>query len=173
MLVASGVGSYFSRRVIADDDARLGRVLGSVAVLVTMLAFGARPLTESAAAWPLPAKMLITVLAIAPAAFLMGMPFPSGLRRLEHQHPPSVRWAWSLNAAASVLGSAGAIFLAIYIGLQATLLVGGMLYLVALLVILATRRNRAHTLPSGLDVNNTHHPIPNPDRQEGDSALPT
>jgi hypothetical protein len=39
----------------------------------------------------------------------MGMPFPSGLRRLEEMHPPSVRWAWSLNAAASVLGSAGAI----------------------------------------------------------------
>jgi len=139
MLVASGVGSYFSRRVIADDDGRLARLLAAIAVLVTALAFGARPLTEAAAAWPLPAKMLITVLAIAPAAFLMGMPFPTGLRRLEHRHPPSVRWAWSLNAAASVLGSAGAIFLAIYIGLRATLLVGGALYLGALLVILATK----------------------------------
>jgi hypothetical protein len=142
MLVASGIGSYFSRGVIADDDNRLARVLGAIAVLVTLLAFGARPLTQAAAAWPLPAKMLITVLAIAPAAFLMGMPFPSGLRRLEQRHPPSVRWAWSLNAAASVLGSAGAIFLAIYIGLRATLLVGGALYLCALLVIAATKTIR-------------------------------
>jgi hypothetical protein len=38
-----------------------------------------------------------------------------------------------------VLGSAGAIFLAIYIGLRATLLVGAALYICALLVILATR----------------------------------
>jgi hypothetical protein len=53
-----------------------------------------------------------------------------------------VRWAWSLNAAASVLGSAGAIFLAIYIGLRATLLVGGALYLCALLVIASTKRSR-------------------------------
>jgi hypothetical protein len=45
------------------------------------------------------ALALITALAIAPAAFLMGMPFPSGLRRLEQRHSPSVRWAWSLNAA--------------------------------------------------------------------------
>ena len=81
----------------------------------------------------------LTTLAVAPAAFLMGMPFPSGLRRLEKRHAPSVRWAWSLNAAASVLGSASAIFLAIYIGLRATLLVGAALYLCALLVILATR----------------------------------
>ncbi len=139
MLVASGVGSFFSRRVIQDDDNRLIRVLFAIAVLVTVLAFIARPLTQTAAVWPLPAKMLITVLAIAPAAFLMGMPFPSGLRRLEDRHPPSIRWAWSLNAAASVLGSAGAIFLAIYIGLRATLLVGGALYLCALVVILSTR----------------------------------
>ncbi len=146
MLVSSGIGSYFSRRVIADDDHRLVRLLCAIAVLVAALAFGARPLTEAAAAWPLPAKMIITVLAIAPAAFLMGMPFPSGLRRLEQRHPPSIRWAWSLNAAASVMGSAGAIFLAIYIGLRATLLVGGALYLAALLVILATRQNQARNL---------------------------
>ncbi|MGA3188271.1 MAG: hypothetical protein ABSF22_14290 [Bryobacteraceae bacterium] len=140
MLVASGIGSFFSRRVISDDDGRLSRLLCAIAILVAVLAFGARPLTQAAATWPLWAKMGITVLAIAPAAFLMGMPFPSGLRRLEHRHSPSIRWAWSLNAAASVLGSAGAIFLAIYIGLRATLLVGGALYLCALLVILATKQ---------------------------------
>ena len=142
MLVASGAGSYFSRSVIAGDDGRLARLLCAIAVLLTALAFGARPLTEAAAAWPLPAKMLITVLVISPAAFLMGMPFPSGLRRLEQRHPPSIRWAWSLNAAASVLGSAGAIFLAIYIGLRARLLVGAALYLCALVVIAATKTTR-------------------------------
>jgi hypothetical protein len=83
--------------------------------------------------------VLLTVVMIAPAAFLMGMPFPSGLHRLEQLHAPSVRWAWSLNAAASVLGSGGAIVLAIYTGLRMTLLAGGALYVLALFVILATR----------------------------------
>ena len=77
---------------------------------------------------------------IAPAAFFMGMPFPQGLSRLEQFHKPSVRWAWSLNAASSVLGSAGAIFLAIYLGLRETLLVGGLLYLGALVVLQRTSR---------------------------------
>jgi hypothetical protein len=36
-----------------------------------------------------------------------------------------------LNAASSVLGSAAAIFLAIYLGLRETLLIGGMLYILA------------------------------------------
>ncbi len=143
MLVASGAGSFWSRRVIAGNDARLMRVLAGVAVMVAVLAFAAPALTAGAVSWPLPAKMLITALAIAPAAFLMGMPFPSGLRRLEERHSPSVRWAWSLNAAASVLGSGGAIVLAIYTGLQATLLFGGALYLIALVVIMATRVQRS------------------------------
>ncbi len=143
MLVASGIGSYLSGRIVAGDDAWLVRVLAAVAVLVGTLAFVSTPLVAAAAGWPTPAKVLLTTLAVAPAAFLMGMPFPSGLRRLEKLHVPSVRWAWSINAAASVLGSASAIFLAIYIGLRATLLAGSAMYLCALLVILATRTRSA------------------------------
>ena len=143
MLVASGAGSFVSAKWIAGDDTRLARVLGGIAAWVTILAFGAGPLVRIAATWPLPVKMLVTAVAIAPAGFLMGMPFPSGLRRLERWHSASVRWAWSLNAAASVLGSAGAIVLAIYFGLQATLLAGGSLYLIAIVVLLATRPSAA------------------------------
>jgi hypothetical protein len=73
----------------------------------------------------------------------MGMPFPQGLARLEAFHKPSVRWAWSLNAASSVLGSAGAIFFAIYLGLRETLLLGGALYIGALLVIKTTTHYRS------------------------------
>jgi hypothetical protein len=139
MLVASGAGSYFSRR-LASQDSGLIAVLIAIAALVGCLAFAATPLAAAAAAWPLPAKMALTAAAIAPAAFLMGMPFPNGLRRLERRHAPSVRWGWSLNAAASVMGSAAAIVLAIYVGLRATLLIGGSLYLCAMFVILVTRR---------------------------------
>ena len=58
---------------------------------------------------PLPVKIAITVMLIAPVGFLMGMPFPTGLTRLEEHQQTSVRWAWSLNAASSVMGSAGAV----------------------------------------------------------------
>lgn len=143
MLVASGAGSYASRSVVAGDDTRLVRVLAGVAGLVAALALGSPLLVSVAAGWPLAAKMASTAVVIAPAAFLMGMPFPCGLRRLEERNPSSVRWAWSLNAAASVLGSAGAIMLAIYAGLRLTLLAGGALYVVALLLILATRIRRS------------------------------
>jgi hypothetical protein len=54
---------------------------------------------------------------------------------LEREFPQAVRWAWALNAAASVLGSVAAICLAIYIGLRATVLMGALLYLGALAVV--------------------------------------
>ena len=69
----------------------------------------------------------------------MGMPFPTGLARLERHHPASVRWAWALNAASSVLGSASAIFLAIYLGLRGTLLIGGVMYVLAAVIIGVTQ----------------------------------
>jgi hypothetical protein len=143
MLVASGAGSFFSRRWILGDDSRLMIILGAIAVLIAAMAFAASPIAGAAAGWSIYGKMAITAIAIAPAAFLMGMPLPSGLRRLEERHPPSIRWAWSINAAASVLGSGGAIVLAIYLGLRATMLIGGGLYLVALMVIALTRKSAA------------------------------
>ena len=71
----------------------------------------------------------------------MGMPFPTALRRLEGWHAPSVRWAWSLNAASSVLGSVGALVCAIYMGLVQTLIIGGLFYLAALAVVARVRVN--------------------------------
>ncbi len=132
MLVASGCGSYVSRRVAGKDLLRLRLVLLGIATVVVTLAYVVTPFTESGVGWPLPVKMVVTVLLIAPAGFLMGMPFPVGLANLESRYPSAVRWAWALNAASSVMGSASAIFLAIYLGLRATLLIGSAFYLGAL-----------------------------------------
>jgi hypothetical protein len=138
MLISSGLGSYWSRRLTGEPDnaGRLNAVLLGVAATVSALAYLAAPVSEFGVGWPLPLKALVTVCMIAPAGFLMGIPFPTGLTRLKKSFPQAVRWAWALNAAASVLGSAAAICLAIYIGLRATVLTGALLYLAALSVVL-------------------------------------
>ena len=135
MLISSGLGSFLSRRLVGPKGLNgLATALAGVAALIAILAFAVEPVSTLGAGWPLPVKILVTVITIAPAAFLMGIPFPAGLARLEMRYPQAVRWAWALNAAASVLGSASAIFLAIYIGLRATVLIGALLYLCALAV---------------------------------------
>jgi hypothetical protein len=131
MLISSGAGSFWSRKVAFDNDRNWRFILVAVAVLVAIVAFAAAPVTTALVGWDWYAKVLLTVALVAPLGFVMGIPFPTGLHRLEISAASAVRWAWSINAASSVLGSASAIFLAIYLGLTNTLLVGGACYLAA------------------------------------------
>jgi hypothetical protein len=150
MLLSSGIGSFYSRTWLAGSPARLRLLLGGVAVLVSILAFSATPLMEAGVAWPLALRALVTVAMVAPAGFLMGMPFPTGLSLIERLAPSAVRWAWALNAASSVLGSAGAVFFALYLGLRTTILMGACLYLGAMLF--AMLRARAGVVPDSAAV---------------------
>jgi hypothetical protein len=139
---------------VNDRNGRLIAVLAVAAALVALLASIVQPVLSAGVGLPLAVKMIATVLLIAPAGFVMGIPFPTGLRLLEKHHEPSVRWAWSLNAAASVLGSVAALVLALYLGLVETMLIGGGLYLCALAVIVVNPmvRERA-TSPVSVEVS--------------------
>jgi hypothetical protein len=74
----------------------------------------------------------------------MGMPMPLGIRILAAAAPGLIPWAWGLNGAASVLGSVGAIALAMLAGFDRALLAASGLYLCALaFVSLALARQRS------------------------------
>ncbi len=147
LLLSSGVGSAMSRRILADREGRLIKLLGCVAIFAALLALIVSSLLSTLVWLPWALKAALTVLAVAPLGFVMGMPFPTALRRLEEWHPPSVRWAWSLNAAASVLGSVAALVCSIYLGLIQTLIVGGLFYLAALVVVARVRLAPAAAQP--------------------------
>jgi hypothetical protein len=135
LLTSSGLGSFASGRLLGGDEGRLIKALGCVALLAALLAFLVSGLLSALVWLPLGLKIVMTVALLMPLGFVMGMPFPTALRKLEEMHAPSVRWAWSLNAASSVLGSVGALVCAIYLGLIQTLVIGGLFYLAALAVV--------------------------------------
>ncbi len=147
MLISSGLGSFVSRKVVGDRKDRLVAALAIAAALVALVTATVQTVLVAGVGLPLAVKAGETVLLIAPLGFAMGLPFPTGLRLLEARHAPSVRWAWSLNAAASVLGSVGALVLALYLGLVQTMLIGGGLYLCAMAVVLANPMARSQTKP--------------------------
>jgi spermidine synthase len=150
MLVSSGLGSYFSKRIVSGVLRRLSIVIGSISLGILLLALVAAPVTEWGVSLPFAWKVLLAVLLIAPVGFLMGIPFPSGLLRLEQRMPQSVRWAWATNAAASVLGSGAAIIFAIYFGLEDTLILGGALYLGALVAAILSPLGKKYITPVAL-----------------------
>ena len=147
MLVSSGLGSYLSRSIIGDRKDRLVATLAIAAALVAVVTATIQTVLTAGVGLPLAIKALATAVLIAPLGFVMGMPFPIGLRLLEARHAPSVRWAWSLNAAASVLGSVGALVLALYLGLVQTMLIGGGLYLCAMLAVVTSPVVRERVMP--------------------------
>ena len=119
MLIASGLGSFASRKLVRANIVRLGRVLALIALAIFVMAAVITPIVESGVALPFPVKVLLSVSLIAPVGFAMGMPFPTGLTLLERVMPASVRWAWAINAASSVMGSAAAMFFAYLLGAKA------------------------------------------------------
>jgi hypothetical protein len=87
---------------------------------------------------------------LIPLGFVMGMPFPTGLRTLAAAPVPefpveksasdnAIEWAWAMNAGASVLGSVLAMVIAIQFGLTVTLACGAGAYLLALALMPALR----------------------------------
>src|SRR5262249_55400133 len=125
LLLSSGAGSLVARRWVGGAS-RLFQVLGLIAGLVLLNVVLLPRLLSAAVGLHFALKLMIGVVVLVPLGFLMGMPFPSGLRRTN-----TVEWAWALNAAASVLGSVLAMVVAIHFGLTVTLICAAGSYLLA------------------------------------------
>src|SRR5579859_401354 len=125
LLLSSGAGSVAARRRITNAN-RILALLGAIAVLIALDVVILPRLLAAAVGLPFMVKLVLSALVLAPLGFLMGMPFPTGLRLVK-----TVEWAWALNAAASVLGSVMAMIIAIHFGLTITLLCAAAAYLLA------------------------------------------
>jgi len=76
-------------------------------------------------------RVLVFLASFAPAAFLMGMPFPVGLSRMAGAGSPAVPYAWGVNGFFSVAGASVASIGALWLGFHATIAAAAVLYLLA------------------------------------------
>jgi hypothetical protein len=125
LLLSSGGGSVAARRRISSGN-KILPLLGIIAAIIVIDVALLPWLLSAAIGLPFAIKLLLSGVVLAPLGFLMGMPFPTGLRLVK-----TVEWAWALNAAASVLGSVMAMIIAIHFGLTITLLCAAAAYLLA------------------------------------------
>ena len=128
LLVASSLGSRLSSRF---RDQNLPRTTAIATAAIALVIIGEVFLIGTLIRVYQPAvieqKMAVVVLLVCPLGFVMGMPFPSALR-LAARSAASIEWVWALNAAATVLGSVLAIFLAVTLGITQSILIGGLAY---------------------------------------------
>jgi hypothetical protein len=133
MLLASGAGSLSARRWSASIG--MLRPVLLIIVIGVIAYLGLLPVVlKSLVGLPFVLKLIISGLLIVPLGFVMGMPFPTGLRLLDQASVGSTgmtEWAWAMNASASVLGSVLAMVIAIHFGLNVTLFCGAVAYALA------------------------------------------
>jgi len=153
LMLSSGAGSLFSRRWLAHPESGWIPLLLVLAVLSADVFFLPGRLA-TLVGLDFGYRLLISGVLLVPLGFVMGMPFPTGLRAIAGTPAPefsaaqaasdnAVEWAWAMNAAASVLGSVLAMVIAIQFGLTVTLACGAAAYLLALLVMPALRAKAA------------------------------
>jgi hypothetical protein len=133
MMIASGAGSVVAARS-ERSSSDFVKVLGMVAICILLLTLTLAPLLCATAAYAFGLKYLIGFCAIAIPAFFMGMPFPMGLRYLHKHHQLLVPWAWGINGCLSVIASSLAILVAIEFGFRTVMMLGGIVYVIALIV---------------------------------------
>lgn len=126
----SGLGSAWSTRWEGSGGAPSGlfpAIAASAAGGFLALSF----LSGRLLVLPGPARPAAFIVSLAPAAFLMGVPFPSGLLRVSRGFAASIPFAWAVNGFFSVAGSSLAAIGALWAGCRATALAGAALYLLA------------------------------------------
>jgi len=125
LLAAGGLGSRSSGRF------RPGRVCLGIAALAVGYALALPRVVPALLPLPLGARIAVAILLVAPLGFLMGMPFPRGLRETGRGPFPLPPFYWGLNGIFSVLGSMATMVTAVVFGFTWAMLGGAGFYLVA------------------------------------------
>jgi hypothetical protein len=142
MLVSSGIGALVAQRFTRMRALRTILTLVCVALGVVLVALD--PFVSTTLSGGLTSRIVAAVAFIAPVGFVMGMPFPTGLRHLGSIDSALVPWAWGVNGGTSVLGSVAAVVVSMAVGFTACLAGAVGIYAAALAaVVLLTRSDAA------------------------------
>jgi hypothetical protein len=144
LLIGGGIGSHLAGRWWAGAEPDQNSVpdrkfvwpLAGIVLMVILWLLIWPWLNQAFLASTTLIRIVIVSISLLPLALLLGIPFPSGLRlvgQFEHgdRH---VALAWAVNGAMTVVGSAGAVAIAILAGFSSVLWVGAGAYVIAALV---------------------------------------
>jgi hypothetical protein len=131
LLIGSATGSALTGRFRVCRPWRWTAATSSILLLYVVLL---GMLLETTLTLAMPLRTALAVLVLAPAAVIMGMPFPLGLRLLNQAHQAEVPWAWGINSCLSVVGAALATILAVEFGYSLLLLLAATAYLLPTMI---------------------------------------
>ena len=148
MLVISGLGSLTGGKLAMKRQRLLWVAAGGIVASMLAYVLVLPGILSALIGLPLAVKMAVSVVVIAPAAFFMGIPFPTGLSSLAANRPAVLPWAWGMNGALSVTGAALARLLSVQFGYAVVLLIVAGLYLVAAAIYRSNEARPAEARPA-------------------------
>jgi len=125
----SGIGSAVSGRWESERTMRW--VFAGIAVCVVAGFFVLSAASDPLLACGWEVRTAAFIAALAPAAFLMGVPFPAAISRLAAAGGPAIPFAWAVNGFFSVAGASLASIGALWLGFRWTVAIGAILYVMA------------------------------------------
>lgn len=137
LLAFSGLGALCSSQVREVTRRTLLGVLAAVVLLLLLDGVGMGWALAQTIHFERPLRILIAVLLLAPTGFVLGFPFPLGIRWLKDSAPALIPWGWAINGFLSVAGALVAVMIAMAAGFSAVLLASAATYLVALAAVTA------------------------------------
>lgn len=129
LLVATGVGSALSTRLVRSRKAVTVACVVAAAVLATLPYLAIGPLARATLDAPFGVRAAWTGGCAALVGVVLGTLFPSGIRFVDRARGAPV--ALALNGATSVLGSVSAIIVSVWFGIPTTFALAAAIYLVA------------------------------------------
>jgi hypothetical protein len=135
LLISTGAGSYLANRMQNVSCNMLSWSLLAVVVAILFTSLITPSALSLTLGLPLPLRVIVALVLIAPLGALLGVPFPTGLRLIAKEAPSLVPWAWAVNGFFTVIGSVSAMILAMTFGFAVVHIVAGASYALALLAI--------------------------------------
>ncbi len=136
LLLSSGLGSLYSGRLGISQARSLLRLWIVLLVALGLASAWVLPFVFAwAIGFPMPARIAISIICLAPIGFLLGTCFPTGVRLLGERAKYLLPWIWAINGGMSVLASAMAMMMAMNLGFRWTLCTALGIYLVALICV--------------------------------------
>lgn len=129
ILLGGGLGSLTSNLIKKKPIRNISWIALGIAAIVLAYIFILPFLLDRFLSSSILTRSLVAMAIVFPAGFLMGIPFPTGLRVLNDFFPEDIAWMWAVNAVMSVLGSVLAVIIAIALGFTWALLAGALAYI--------------------------------------------
>ncbi|MBI4830410.1 MAG: hypothetical protein HY801_02420 [Candidatus Lindowbacteria bacterium] len=140
LLLFSSLGSLLTQRAQASGAYSLvTKALAALVLLLLVDMVFLSPIIHRLIAEATWLRIVVSVILIAPLGVLMGMPFPLGVKLTTSRAQFLIPWCWCLNGVFSVLASVTSIAVAISFGFTVALAFGTAGYLLALIMLFASR----------------------------------